>query len=54
MFEALMRTENQEHNAEAQRLRQEAEMARTELLSIHEQMVRLSDAAERVKLFSRV
>jgi hypothetical protein len=54
MFEALMRTENQEHNAEAQRLRQEAEMARTELLSIHEQMVQLSDAAERVKLFSRV
>lgn len=54
MFEALMRTENQEHNSHAQRLRQEAETARIELLSIHEQMVQLSDAAERVKLFSRV
>jgi hypothetical protein len=54
MFEALMRTENQEHNAHAQRLRQEAETARIELLSIHEQMVQLSDAAERVKLFSRI
>jgi hypothetical protein len=54
MFEALMRTENHEHNAHAQRLRGEGETARTELLSIHEQMVQLSDADERVKLFSRV
>jgi len=54
MFEALMRTENQEHNAHAQRLRREAETARIELLSIHEQLVQLSDAAERVRLFSRV
>jgi len=37
-----MRTEHQEHGANAQRLRQEAETARTELLSIHEQMVQLA------------
>lgn len=54
MFEALMRTENQEHSTNAQRLRQEAETARTELLSIHEQMVQLSDAEARMNLFSRV
>lgn len=54
MFETLMRAENQEHSTNAQRLRQEAETARTELLSIHEQMVQLSDAEARVNLFSRV
>ena len=54
IFETLMRTEHQEHHAQAQRLRQEAENARAELINIDQQLMQIQDAAERINLFSRV
>ena len=52
-FDELMRAEQQEQQMQAQRLRQEAETARNELLNIARQLDQLQDEEERANLFSR-
>jgi hypothetical protein len=52
-FEALIQTEHQHRRAEAQRLVQEAESARTSLTDIGQELNRLAGEARRASLFSQ-